>query len=174
MKTRHANLLNAFVVGDADAIGEVLLSPLGDPGSGDADGVVCDRAAALVGALTPVLVWMRDHKGAALNIDTVRLSFELRSIWKVAAKRVFEVRDPITGETTDIPVPEMPEDVVYRLQAYLGELPCYDMSLDWNRQKTEEPLKQHGFAQFYFTHTFPLLGPSSQGPSRMSEAIGRR
>jgi len=46
------------------------------------------------------------------------------------------------------------------LQAYLGELPSYDMSLDWNRQKTEEPSKQHGFAQFYFTHTFQLLGVS--------------
>ena len=34
------------------------------------------------------------------------------------------------------------------------------MSLDWNRQKTEEPSKQHGFAQFYFTHTFQLLGVS--------------
>jgi hypothetical protein len=59
MRTVRADRLNAFVVGDADAIGEVLLSPLGDPASGDADGVVCDRAAALVGALTPVLVWMR-------------------------------------------------------------------------------------------------------------------
>ena len=116
---------------------------------------VRERAAALVGALTPVLVWMRDHKGVLLNIDTVRLSFELRSIWKVATKRVFEVRNPITDEMTDIPVPEMPEDLIYPLQAYLGELPSYDMSLDWNRQKSEEPSKQHGFAQFYFTHTFP-------------------
>ena len=106
-----------------DAIGEVLLSPLGDPASGDADGVACDRAAVLVGALTPVLVWMRDHKGVPLNIDTVRLSFELRSIWKVVTQRVFEVSDPISGETTAIPVPEMPEDVVDPLQVYLAELP---------------------------------------------------
>jgi intracellular multiplication protein IcmO len=32
------------------------------------------------------------------------------------------------------------------------------MRLDWNRQKTGEPSKQHGCAQFYFTDTFPLLG----------------
>src|ERR1700734_3818539 len=127
---------------------------------GVANGVFRERAVALVGTLTPVLVWMRDHKGVPLNIETIRLSFELRSIWKVATKRVFEVRNPITGETTDIPVPEMPEDLTYPLQAYLGELPSYDMNLDWNRQKTEEPSKQHGFAQFYFTHTFQLLGVS--------------
>jgi intracellular multiplication protein IcmO len=123
----NANRLNAFVLGDAG-------------------GVVYDRAAALVGALTPVLVWVRDYKGVPLNIGTVRLSFELRSIWKVVTQRMFEVRDPVSGETTEIPVPETPEDVVYLLQAYLGGLPSYDM-------------KQHGLAKFYFTDTFPLLGP---------------
>ena len=158
MKTRHANRFNAFVLGNADAIGEMLLSLVGEPAPGHANGVFRERAAALVGALAPVLVWVRDHKGVPLNIDTVRLSFELRSIWKVATKRVFEVRNPITDEMTDIPVPEMPEDLISPLRAYLGELPSYDMSLDWNRQKSEEPSKQHGFVQFYFTHTFPPLG----------------
>ena len=157
---KDSNRFNPFAVGNADAIGEMLSSLLGEPAPGDANGVFRERAVALVGTLTPVLVWMRDHKGVPLNIETIRLSFELRSIWKVATKRVFEVRNPITGETTDIPVPEMPEDLIYPLQAYLGELPSYDMSLDWNRQKTEEPSKQHGFAQFYFTHTFQLLGVS--------------
>ena len=157
---KDSNRFNPFAVGNADAIGEMLSSLLGEPAPGDANGVFRERAVALVGTLTPVLVWMRDHKGVPLNIETIRLSFELRSIWKVATKRLFEVRNPITGETTDIPVPEMPEDLIYPLQAYLGELPSYDMSLDWNRQKTEEPSKQHGFAQFYFTHTFQLLGVS--------------
>ena len=49
--------------------------------------------------MRPGLVWMRLHEGVPLNIETIRLSFELRSIWKVATKRVFEVRNPITGET---------------------------------------------------------------------------
>ena len=157
---KDSNRFNPFAVGNADAIGEMLSSLLGEPAPGDANGVFRERAVALVGTLTPVLVWMRDHKNVPLNIETIRLSFEFRSIWKVATKRVFEVRNPMTGETTDIPVPEMPEDLIYPLQAYLGELPSYDMSLDWNRQKTEEPSKQHGFAQFYFTHTFQLLGVS--------------
>jgi intracellular multiplication protein IcmO len=128
MRTLH----NALLVGDAAAIGEMLTSPLGEPAPGEANDVWRERAAALAGALAPVLVWVRDHKGAPLNIDTIRLSFELRSIWKVVTKRVFEVRDRITGETTDIPIPEMPEVLISPLQAYLGELPGYDMSLDWN------------------------------------------
>ena len=120
---KESNRFNPFAVGNADAIGEMLASQLGEPAPGDANGVFRERAVALVGTLTPVLVWMRDHKGVPLNIETIRLSFELRSIWKVATKRLFEVRNPITGETTDIPVPEMPEDLIYPLQAYLGELP---------------------------------------------------
>ena len=55
---------------------------------------------------------------------------------------------------------DIPDDVIYPLRAYLGELPAYDMALDWNKQKTEEPSKQHGFAVFYFTRTFELLGVS--------------
>jgi intracellular multiplication protein IcmO len=156
----HANRLNAFVAGDADAIGEVLSGPLGEPALDDAN-VFRERAAALVGALAPVLVWVRDHKGVLLNIDTVRLSFELRSIWKVATKRVFEVRNAITDETTDIPVPEMPEDLISPLKTYLGKLPGYDMRLDWDWQKTGAPARQHAFAQVYFTHTFPQLGPGT-------------
>jgi intracellular multiplication protein IcmO len=157
---RDSNRFNPFAVGNADSIGEMLASLLGDQALGDSNGIFRERAVALVGTLAPVLVWMRDHKGVPLNIETIRLSFELRCIWKVATKRLFEVRDPATGEGTDISVPDMPEDLIYPLKAYLGELPSYDMTLDWNRQKTEEPSKQHGFAQFYFTRTFELLGVS--------------
>jgi intracellular multiplication protein IcmO len=157
---KDSNTFNPFAVGNADAIGEMLSSQLGESASGDSNQVFRDRAVALVGTLAPVLVWMRDHKGLPLNIETIRLAFELRCIWKVAMKRVFEIRNPATGETTDIPVPDMPEDIIYPLKAYLGELPSYDLSLDWNKQKTEEPSKQHGFAQFYFTRTFELLGVS--------------
>jgi intracellular multiplication protein IcmO len=157
---KDSNTFNPFAVGNADAIGEMLSSQLGESAPGDSNQVFRDRAVALVGTLAPVLVWMRDHKGVPLNIETIRLAFELRCIWKVAMKRAFEVRNPATGEKTDIPVPDMPEDIIYPLKAYLGELPSYDLTLDWNKQKTEEPSKQHGFAQFYFTRTFELLGVS--------------
>ena len=75
-------------------------------------------------------------------------------------KKEFEVRDPATGEVRDIDVASIDEDIIYPLKAYLGELPAYDITLDWNQQKTEEPSRQHGFAVFYFTRTFELLGVS--------------
>ena len=74
-------------------------------------------------------------------------------------KRAFEVRIPRPANDGHSG-PGMPEDIIYPLKAYLGELPSYDLTLDWNKQKTEEPSKQHGFAQFYFTRTFELLGVS--------------
>lgn len=157
---KESNTFNPFAVGNADAIGEMLTSQLGETVSGDSNQVFRDRAVALVGTMAPVLVWMRDHKGVSLNIDTIRQSFELRCIWKVVVKKVFEVRDPASGEIEDVDVSDIPEDVIYPLRAYLGELPAYDMALDWNKQKTEEPSKQHGFAVFYFTRTFELLGVS--------------
>ncbi|VTZ27265.1 Intracellular multiplication protein IcmO [Methylocella tundrae] len=157
---KESNTFNPFAVGNADAIGEMLTSQLGESASGDSNQVFRDRAVALVGTMAPVLVWMRDNKGVALNIDTIRMSFELRGIWKIAMKKQFELRDPATGEVRDIDVPGIPEDIIYPLKAYLGELPAYDMTLDWNQQKTEEPSRQHGYAVFYFTRTFELLGVS--------------
>ena len=90
---KDSNTFNPFAVGNADAIGEMLSSQLGESAAHDSNQVFRDRAVALVGTLAPVLVWMRDHKGLALNIETIRLAFELRCIWKVAMKRVFEVRN---------------------------------------------------------------------------------
>jgi intracellular multiplication protein IcmO len=73
-----------------------------------------------------------------LNIDTIRSSFELRCIWKIAMTKKFEVRDPATGEVRDIDVASIDEDTIYPLKAYLGELPAYDITLDWNQQRHGE------------------------------------
>jgi hypothetical protein len=40
------------------------------------------------------------------------------------------------------------------------------MSLDWNELKTKEALRQHNFAQFCFTQTFPVLDPGTFGLQR--------
>ena len=66
-----------------------------------------------------------------------------------------------TGTTRELDVSgEIPEDVTWPLRAYLGELPGYDPTLPLDKQKGDEPSKQHGFAQFYFTATFTQLAVS--------------
>jgi intracellular multiplication protein IcmO len=118
------------------------------------------RSCRIIGTIAPVLVWMRDNKGIPIDIERIRFALDLRWIWTLATLRVFLARDAATGRVEEIAVPDMPEDAIYPLQAYLGEIPGYDTELPYNKQKTDEPSKQHGFALFYFTATFTQLAVS--------------
>ena len=156
----QSNTFNPFSTGNADAIRELLVSQLGDGNPTDANGVFRGRAVALLGTMAPVLVWMRDHKGTTIDIDQIRQSLELRSIWTLAKRKDFLVRHAGDTEPTPLPVPDIPGDLLYPLLAYLGENPGYNIDLPYNEQKTDEPFKQHGFALFYFTAAFTQLAVS--------------
>lgn len=157
---KDSNSFNPFAVGNADAIREMVVSQLGEPSSNDANGVFRSRAVALMGAVIPVLTWIRDNKGVQIDIEKIRDALELRAIWKLAAKRRYELRNRETGEITELPLDGIPEDIVYPLMAYLGEIPGYDTALEYNKQKSDEPSKQHGYARFYFTAMFTQLAVS--------------
>jgi intracellular multiplication protein IcmO len=159
--TRDSHSFNPFTIGNADAIRELLASQLGDQAPNDANGVFRERAVALIGTIAPVLVWLRDVKGLPLNIDVIRFSIELRWIWKLAKEKIVLVRDPATGSLQNLDVRgEIPEDIVWPLLSYLGELPGFDPDLPLEKQRGDEPSKQHGFAQFYFTAMFTQLAVS--------------
>lgn len=158
---KDSHSFNPFSVGNADAIRELLASQLGERTDTDPNGVFRERAVALIGTITPVLVWLRDHRGVVLNIDLIRSSIELPWIWKVAMDKVLPLRDPRTGVVTEFDLSgEVPEDVLVPLRAYLGEVPGYDTSLPPDKQKDSKPREQHGYAQFYFTPIFTLLSVS--------------
>ena len=158
---KDSHTFNPFSIGNADAIRELLASQLGDTSSNDANGVFRERAVALVGTIAPVLVWLRDHKGVVLNIEVIRFSIELRWIWKLAMEKVALLRDTDTGLLTELDLDgEIPEDITWPLRSYLGELPGFDPTMPLDKQKGDEPSKQHGFAQFYFTATFTQLAVS--------------
>src|SRR5208283_10650 len=179
--SKDSNTFNPFAVGNADAIREMVVSQLGEQSAGnDSNGVFRSRAVALIGAVVPVLTWIRDHENIAIDIEKIRDALELRVIWKLAHKGIFELRNAKTGKVTERPV-EIPEDIIYPLKAYLGEIPGYDTALDYNKQKSDEPSKQHGFARFYFTATFTQLAVSlghifkvEQGDIDMSDVVLNR
>ena len=152
-----SNTFNAFSIGNADAVREVLASQLGEQASSDSNGIFRERAVALIASIAPALVWLRDHEDVPLTIDFIRSSIELAWIWKLAMQKSFKQRDYQTGQEIDVAVPDIPEDVIWPLKSYLGELPGYDASVPLDKQKGEEPSKQHGFAQFYFTPVFTQL-----------------
>ena len=157
---KQTNSFNPFASGNADALQELLASQLGEAPSNDANGVFRGRAVALIGTLTPVLVWMRDHKGIPIDIEKIRFMVELKSIWTLAKQKVFLSRDPGGGDAIRVAVPDIPDALVYPLLAYLGEIPGYDLDLPYNQQRSEKPSEQHGYAIFYFTQTFTQLAVS--------------
>jgi intracellular multiplication protein IcmO len=159
LKDSHS--FNPFAIGNADAIRELLASQLGDQAQNDPNGVFRERAVALIGTIAPVLVWLRDHKGIPLNIEVIRFSIELRWIWKLAMEKKVLLRNAETGTMTELDVSsDIPEDITWPLRSYLGELPGYDPGMPLDKQKGDEPSKQHGYAQFYFTATFTQLAVS--------------
>ncbi|MCB8877453.1 type IV secretory system conjugative DNA transfer family protein [Acidisoma silvae] len=158
---KDSHTFNPFAIGNADALRELLASQLGETASNDANGVFRERAVALMGTITPVLVWLRDTRGIPLNIEVIRFSIELRWIWKLAIEKVALLRDRETGNIRELDVSaDIPEEIVWPLKSYLGELPGYDASLPLDKQKGDEPSKQHGYAQFYFTGIFAKLAVS--------------
>jgi len=61
---------NAFATGNADAIRELLASQLGERQQTDPNGVLRERAVALIGTIAPVLVWLPRPQG---NLAEYRL-----------------------------------------------------------------------------------------------------
>ncbi len=157
---KESNTWNPFAAGNADTIRELLASQLGELRSEDTNGVFRARAVALIGTVAPVIVWMRDTHGITINIEKIRFCLELRWIWTLAMRRVFLTRDPSTGRIAEIPVPDMPENIIYPLLAYLGEVPGYDISVPYNEQRSEKPSEQHGYSLMYFTATFSQMSIS--------------
>ena len=155
---------NPFAWGNADVIREILVSQIeANPNGGDKGGnhVFMARAVALLGALTPALVWMRDHKGVPIDIESIRFATELQSIVSLAIDKTFRRRDGSTGNVTEIPVgDEIDEALLYPLRSYLGETGGYDKTLAFNKQKSDEPAKQHSFVVMHFSATFTQLAVS--------------
>ncbi len=157
---KESGTFNPFASGNADAIREMLASQLGEQRADDSNGLFRGRAIGLIGTLAPVLVWMRDNKGVTINIEKIRFSLEMPWIYTLAKNHIFLVRDPRTGKVSEIPVPDMPLDIVYPLLAYLGDLPGYDISVPYNEQRSDKPSEQHGYAVLYFLSTFAQMSIS--------------
>jgi len=159
---KQSATFNPFAWGNADVIRELLVSQIEANPNSDKGGnhVFMARATALLGALTPALVWMRDNKGVPIDIDAIRHATELQNIASLAIDRVFRRRDQATGAVTEIPVPDIDEALLYPLKSYLGETGGYDPAMPYNGQKSDEPAKQHSFVVMHFSATFTQLAVS--------------
>ena len=141
---------DTFATGNADAIREWLVSQVGEKRSSDGSDAFRERAIAAMGTMAPVLVYMRDVMGVAIDIERIRLALELKSIWMLAAQKRFLARDAETGAVSEIPVPNIPEKLLSPLKAYLGELPDFDISTPYHQQISDEPRRLHTLSLYYF------------------------
>ncbi|TDH62388.1 conjugal transfer protein TraG [Dankookia rubra] len=158
---RDSHTFNPFAWASADAIREMLISQIEhNPEGGGDNKVFMQRAAALLGANAPVLVWMRDHHNVSIDIDSIRFATELQSVADLAFERRFRRRDPVSGEIDHIDVPDMPEALVAPLRSYLGDTGGYDMEMHLNKRPRDKASEQHAYVTMHFSATFTQLGVS--------------
>ena len=158
---KDSNTFNPFAYCNADVLRELLISQIeSNPGGKGNNEVFMQRAGSLLGALAPVLVWMRDHRAVPIDIEKIRFATELQSVVALALDKRFRRLHVDTGAVEEIPVPDIPEALLYPLRAYLGETGGYDPSLPYNKQKSDEPAKQHSFVTMHFSSTFTQLAVS--------------
>ncbi len=160
---KDTNTFNPLAWGNADGIRELLVSLIeanAKGGSSNGNEVFMSRAVSLLGALMPALVWLRDNKGFAIDVERLRFATELGSIAALALEKRFLRLDVDTGQVESIDVSDIEPALLYPLSAYLGETGGYDKSLAHNKQKSDEPAKQHAFVTMHFSAVFTQLGVS--------------
>ena len=127
------------------------------------DSVFQARAAVLFETVTPVLVWLRDHKGVAPTVTVLRSTMQLRTMWMLATRRVFCLPQDEAGEVVEILVNDMPESIVVAIRDYLEFMLGLDLTCPEHNHGFDEADRRHGFALMYYTSIFGELLPRESG-----------
>lgn len=141
----------------ADAIRAALLA---GAAAKEASPVRQALARGLAAVVAPVLAWARDHAGVALTPGQVRRSLQLDAIAALVERRVLLVADAGPGAGREIPVPNLPAEMLARLRAYLGQVPPYDPGLSYAEQNTRAACELHAYA---ISPLDPALGAAVAG-----------
>jgi len=149
MSSTLPSYLNPFTC-NVDTLCSLLISLLDDGVSQSArQSMFRWRAVALVSAVAPVLVWVRDSKGVRIDFQQSHFTMELPNLQALTARKLFRVRASVTRVVTEIPVADMPEALVRPVQAYLEGLPAYDPGLPQGDRRAWPAGEQHSYALFH-------------------------
>ena len=160
---RDSSTFNPFGPASPDAMREMLMAQIETNPSGGGGGdnhIFLQRAGALVGALTPILDWIRTTFRITPDIELIRFAVQLENIASLVVDRTFRRLDVETGQVETVDVSNMPERLVAPLLSFLKATGGYDVTLPWNKQRSEEPSKQHGFVTMHFDACFTQLAVS--------------
>ena len=111
------------------------------------------RAVALIGAVAPVLVWVREHKGVRIDLQQSHFAMQMPNLRALATRRVFHLRAPVSHAVSMVPVPDMPDVLIGPLHAYLQGLPGLDGRLAGDQQPDQSP-RMHFRALLVLAHAF--------------------
>lgn len=138
-----------FKFGGAGQILDCIVGRLAATTERDGQGMFQARAIALLSAIVPPLVWLRDVKRVPLDEASFRLSLATRNIWALAVEKRVAFRGPETGEVTEITVDDIPDRLVHPLRSYLDTLPGYDVSQPPDNQVSDYPARHHNYTVLY-------------------------
>ena len=96
-------------------IREILVGQLTEPGQQANGGLFFGRAVGFLGAIAPVLTWMRDEKGIQLDLEKIRDATELSNVVLLATKKQIKFTDSATGTSELLEFPDMPAALVQTL-----------------------------------------------------------
>jgi len=147
---------------DADTLSALLVSLLDEVPPIDGKSAFRGYAVGLVGAVAPVLAWVRDHKGVRIDLQQSHFTMELPNLWTLALHKVFRARASVTRIVTSIPVPEMPEALTEPVWATFDLLPGYHGSVFFEQQASHPSAAFHNVALFKLAHAFACGGSAME------------
>jgi len=134
------------------------------------------RALAFLGAIAPVLTWMRDEKGIPLDFEKICDATELSNVVLLATKKQLKFTDSATGTSETLEFPDMPAALVQTLRSYLGQIGGFDFDVPLKDQRNQQVTEQHSYVAMRLTDgflsawlapgTFSRCGPATSKRSR--------
>ena len=107
-----------------------------------------------LGAIAPVLTWMRNEKGIQLDLGKIRDATELSNVVLLATKKQIKFTDSATGASETLEFPDMPAALVQTLRSYLGQTGGFDLDVSLKDQRSQTPSEQHSYITMQFTEVF--------------------
>lgn len=101
------------------------------------------RADALLDGMGRVLRWARVTRSYAPTEACMAELLSLRGVASIVQDRRLPM--PFAGKGRSLSLSGIPDSVLAPLRRYLGETGGYDMALPCNRQRSDEPCKQHSY-----------------------------
>lgn len=164
---RKTHTWNPFSSVNPEGMAELLRTlflPDKTQGGGNSE-YFASRASSLIGAMSNVFVWMRDHEGIPITASTMRANFSdiqalidlTRSQDDTNASRRFRYFSARTQKVERIPLPDdFPEEMLHDIRFYVQETGGYSQKAG-DADGQEKVRQQHGFVIGGFAKTFMMM-----------------